>query len=481
MKNKRNRKSLSWFVLLCLVILCGCQDELPNLPDPGSEVPEQPVEPSEPEKTLTLQDVLGAIPAISDTTWMMEEEGANVYECIFRQPLDQFGESSYHLPQRIVIHFVSFDAPTVLMCSGYSLLYERCDVSRMLNANQIEVEYRYHGQSIPDGNYPDAAWSYLDSRQASADLHAIYEAFKPYFNSQWISTGVSKGGVNTAFYALFHPGDMDLYVPFAAPFFTSLEDERVGQWINNGVATTEVREQMIQFIRMALRRKEGVSRALPIVSDIYQGYDEEELVSFMPYLIFSTFLNRLAYEKLNLWSKQIPTEQATDAQLAAFILGDDQWKQRETLLKLKSVLTKSLVEEISDNPYYPQALKELGFYRMDLTPYAKELAEGLLTEQDALFWPYVGTAREQELLLPRYSNETTLRFLNEFLPTTTCKMIFVYGQNDYWTGAAIEEYPSNPNIQRFILPDVNHSDHVLSYPRMERYHIQQAIEKALAD
>lgn len=481
MKNQPKRSSWSWLALLCFVLFSSCQEELPNLPDSQPEVPEISVEPSEPEKTLTLQDVLGAISAISDTTWMMEEEGTNIYACTFRQPLDQFAESPYHLRQRVVIHFVSFDAPTVLMCSGYSLLYERCDVSRILKANQIEVEYRYHGQSIPDGHYPDVQWSYLDSRQASADLHAIYEAFKPYFKGKWLSSGVSKGGVTTALYALFHPGDMDLYIPFAAPFFTSLEDERIGHWINNGVATAEAREQMIQFTRMALRRKEGISKVLPLVSELYQGYNEGELVRFMPYLIFSTFLNRLAYETLNLWLKQIPTEQATDAQLAAFILGDDQWKQQETLMKLKSLLTKSLVEEISDNPYYPQALKELGFYRMDLTPYAEELAEGLLTKEDALFWPYIGTTREQELLLPKYSNEMTLRFLNEFLPSTTCKMIFVYGQNDYWTGAAIEEYPNNPNIQRFIVPDVNHSDYVLSFPRMERYHIQQAIEKALAD
>ena len=53
----------------------------------------------------------------------------------------------------------------------------------------------------------------------------------------------------------------------------------------------------------------------------------------------------------------------------------------------------------------------------------------------------------------------TQDFINNFLPTTTMPMIFVYGENDPWTGCAIPD-PTNPNIVKIIIPKGVHSDFI---------------------
>ena len=40
---------------------------------------------------------------------------------------------------------------------------------------------------------------------------------------------------------------------------------------------------------------------------------------------------------------------------------------------------------------------------------------------------------------------------------TTKKLIFIYGEDDPWTGAAIPD-PTNPNVKKYIIPHGYHSD-----------------------
>ena len=48
------------------------------------------------------------------------------------------------------------------------------------------------------------------------------------------------------------------------------------------------------------------------------------------------------------------------------------------------------------------------------------------------------------------------------LETTHKKLIFVYGEDDPWTGAAIPN-PSNPNVKKYIVPHGSHSDDFTKY------------------
>ena len=147
------------------------------------------------------------------------------------------------------------DRPTVLHTEGYALDYRGKNqldsigepmLVSVLDANCLQVEYRYHGWSLPEG-YTNK-WNYLTAKQHSDDLHAIVTAIKQSGvvgkNSKWLATGVSKNGMATAHYAYHYPNEMDAYVPFCAPFLSSLTDKRPYSYILTKEAFNENEEKM---------------------------------------------------------------------------------------------------------------------------------------------------------------------------------------------------------------------------------------------
>ena len=41
-------------------------------------------------------------------------------------------------------------------------------------------------------------------------------------------------------------------------------------------------------------------------------------------------------------------------------------------------------------------------------------------------------------------------------------MMFIYGEDDPWTGAAIPD-PTNPNVKKYIVPHGTHTDNFMQY------------------
>ena len=163
-----------------------------------------------------------------------------VYYFNFRQLIDHNNPSKGWFKQQCLLTLsgsLGNSRPTVLHTAGYALEpgSNRLDLIReptlvsVLEANCLQVEHRYHGWSLPEG------WTnnfhYLNAKQQSDDLHAVVTAIKKSgliaASSKWVSTGVSKNGMTTAFYAYHYPGEMDAYVPFCAPFLLSLDDKRL--------------------------------------------------------------------------------------------------------------------------------------------------------------------------------------------------------------------------------------------------------------
>lgn len=447
------------FAAAVLVAFPSCRKEEPQVPLPVEEPQE-------------IEAFLKSIPRVLSVERLEDgfEGFESAWKMTFDQPLDHFdGRTGHHIPQRVYLHFKSYDAPVVFYGTGYQILDYIPDVSKLLNANVIEFEYRYFGESVPDGMYPDVNWTYLTSEQASADLHDIYGAFKPAFRGKWVSSGVSKGGITSAMYARFYPDDMDLYLPFCAPFCKSLNDDSIGKWVSDGVATAEVREAMVRFIKMALRMQgdlcdEALSR------EEFKTASRDALAVMMPVYVINTFFNRLAYTPVGKWYPEIPGGESSAAEVLDFILGKDNAgaRQQERLkMDLTVALTKSGEDgaQVSANPYMPQARRELGYFSFDLAPFREEVEAGLVNEAHTRFGDSLGTPAERAAIT--YSDTLMVNFLGKFLPRTGAKMIFVYGQDDYWTGAGVRDNCGNPNIERFLVRDSNHTDSFLGYPHNE--------------
>ena len=112
-------------------------------------------------------------------------------------------------------------------------------------------------------------------------------------------------------------------------------------------------------------------------------------------------------------------------------------------------------------PYYVQSVLELGTYSYGFN-FLKNST--IINQEYMMEWEKVNIFSEVRLpeYTPRYSNAMMKGFLAN-LPATNKKMVFVYGGNDPWTGAAIPDaVTSNPNIKKFIVPEGTHNDEILT-------------------
>ena len=96
------------------------------------------------------------------------EGWAAAYELRIRQPIDPDNPDLGHFYQRVFLTHQSPDQPTVIVTEGYNRSRNRLyELTRLLDANQIMVEHRYTGESVPE----QMDWQYLNLKQATADLH----------------------------------------------------------------------------------------------------------------------------------------------------------------------------------------------------------------------------------------------------------------------------------------------------------------------
>ena len=76
-----------------------------------------------------------------------------------------------------------------------------------------------------------------------------------------------------------------------------------------------------------------------------------------------------------------------------------------------------------------------------------------------------------------------LAFLRNNRNTSKCKMLFVYGANDPWTGAAIPDPAADdPYIKKFVVPDGIHSGWInskIQYKVQDRDYIVNTVKQML--
>ena len=77
------------------------------------------------------------------------------------------------------------------------------------------------------------------------------------------------------------------------------------------------------------------------------------------------------------------------------------------------------------------------------------------------------------------SDKTELSYLvKDFLKTTDCKMFFVYGENDPWTGAAVDD-PTNENVKKLVIKNGTHNDAIYTYTTDERNQLMDFVKSIL--
>lgn len=206
------------------------------------------------------------LPDVIFTKIQTPENYEAAYKLMIKQPLDHTNPKAGHFYQKVYYSHISYDSPTAIITNGYNKGRNNItEVAALIKANQLNVEHRYFGESIPDSmNY-----QYLTFEQATADLHRIRTLFGKINTSKWISTGISKGGTTTIFYKYFYPDDVDVSIPYVAPLNYEYEEKRIYEFLDN-VGTEECRNDLTVLQKDLLKNS---NKILPLLEWYVKGRD----------------------------------------------------------------------------------------------------------------------------------------------------------------------------------------------------------------
>ncbi len=371
-----------------------------------------------------------------------------------RQPLDHSDTTKGFFHQKVYLSHKGFEQPTVIVTAGYDVNRNRIsELTGLLKANQIMVEHRYFGHSMPDS----IDYNYLNLEQATADLHHIRQIFANIYSTKWLSTGISKGGATTIFYRYFYPNDVDVSVPYVAPINKSYEEPRIYDFFDT-IGSDECRNKIRAFQVRILQNREQI---LPLLKFYSLGAD----VHYSYLSLAEAFEYAVMEYPFSFWQwghscDNIPSDTASVEEITEYFIAI-------------SGLTLFSDESIRHyNSHYYQSATEMGYYGYETSEF-KDLLVELPTDTNphATFFTFEMT---QEF------DGTLLVDVNQWLETEGDKFIYIYGGNDTWTASGVA--PNDKvDSEWFILKGKHHGTARISeMSTTERRKFISTIEKWLS-
>lgn len=522
MKKEMKRTARLWMLFAVITLLVvGCTDDNIN--------PTTPEKPDEPEEVVkTASEVLKEIEGVSDIKEEKDEDGNSVTSFYFKQPIDHKNPAAGTFVQYCVLHYKGSKHTTVMHTHGYSITTSKnakvrqLELAKILDANYLAVEHRYYyrstiGLSEEDTNKGISSnkvkadyWKYNTAEQSTADLHNIVTALKKsgYFDGKWVSSGVSKNGILTALYAYFYPNDMDVYVPFCAPFCDGAETTGIGKWLTNesGGKGTDLQKAVWDV----LNRMTTDDKLRDELANLYkeehggdakiQKYSTATAMLVLTYDYMANMFYKFCYRPTDEWDGVIPNENSSAELYYGFItLGKTKyWERLKNLRQLwddeelkgdddyEDEIDDDYEDEEDrdfdedDDPissrraasswtlkfhsflntiYFVHAASELGYFLYDWTI----LPENHLLSDSNIKW------LKNKQTIKRYNKwydvkyddgmmKSFLDFVKNNRTKDKCKMLFVYGGNDPWTGAAIPDPDKDdPCVKKYVVPNGTHN------------------------
>ena len=462
---------------------------------------------------------LSGIAGIYDVELRKGDDGTPIYYFKFTQYIDNFDSSKGIYLQQAALLFKGFDKDVVVHTCGYALQTDKFgfdDLSIYLDANQIDIEHRYFGSSLPE-DFENLTYTYLDASQQACDIHNLVSTLreKLFKNGKWVSTGTSKDGITTALQAFYSDiygwDDIDVFVPFCAPFMTgtlysdytySCNDKTPGVYLSNycgsGYEEGSVENTAYQRLRLIPyyictdptirdRAVKAVYQVEPaFYAKIMKQYNSHSYMSTgdvtkdLTALALNRFYEKLfvkfSYVPYSEWAKLVPDP----ALLASGNATEEDFQNFADFLtmdvnglaeKLKENETRTigerwwviLLQRRTNNtaPYYIQGYKELGLNDHD---YSLVDGDYLTAEEcDKVNYLFTGQA-EYQGLYPQDKGLLMRSFLEWAKTESTRPIIFVYAHNDPWTGAGIpdETAAANPMIIKVVDRIATHNNYFLS-------------------
>ena len=424
--------SLLWLALLCVVTTWAAPDE--------------------------LRQKLAALQGISGIEKLESEVYPEKYLVRITQQVDPKNPAAGTFTQRVVIGHVGFDRPTVIVTEGYGGAYAlnpkyQEELTKLLNANLVFVEYRYFLESTPEPKN----WDYLTAENSAYDLHHVHQTFRQLHQGKWISTGISKGGQTTCLYRAYFPDDVDFSVPYVAPLNRAVEDGRHEPFLRQ-VGTKAERDRILAFQKAVLKQKAAI---VPMLENYCQEHKLTFRIPMAEVLDYSVLEYPFA-----IWQWGTPVDQVPEPTASA----------ADLFKHLMEISEPSYFS--NEQPYVSfdvQACRELGYYGYDTAPF-----KGLLTIKSTKGYL-------NKLMLPtelidkvEFRPELYHKVYN-FLKDNVPKMIFIYGEIDPWSATRVPTFRGKKNEQIYIQPRGSHRARISNMPEEMKKQIMDQIHAWLAE
>jgi hypothetical protein len=336
------------------------------------------------------------------------------YKVFIKQLVDHQDPSKGTFNQQIWLSHMSFEKQNVIVTQGYESSYNSItEPARLIGANQLDVEHRFFGNSIPKG----MDYKFLTIEQATADLHHIREVFGAIYKKDWISTGISKGGETTVYYRYFFPNDVKVSVPYVAPLALSVEDPRIYHFFDT-VNTSECRQAVLDFQKRILQKRKKVVKQLKKLNAkdslrfTYLTFDQAFEYSILEY--------SFSFWQWNGECEGIPTSKTPLKQAVAH------------LNKVSSMAFFSDQEMKTLGSHYYQSGSQLGYYGYEMSDF-----KGLLPALSTM----AGGSNPSAIFMP---NKTPITFdgvlpskVLKWATTEGHKIIYINGAGDPWASTAV--------------------------------------------
>jgi hypothetical protein len=381
------------------------------------------------------------------------------YEILIEQYLDHGNPAAGKFKQRVILSDYNKYSPVIFVTEGYRADYALKDsyineLSKILEGNQIVVEHRYFGKSMPD----NINWDYLTMENACGDLHRIMKIFKRLYNNQnkWIATGISKGGTNTLAYKAYYPDDMDVWIPYVGPINFGVEDGRHEKYLTK-IGTQSCRNRILEFQKNILMNRDSIQ---PLLDSLIEAKSYTYPISNEEVLDYCVLEYSFSFWQWGNSCADIPSDTANFHKKFEYLISvsDPDYMTFESIKPIQS--------------FFVQAAKEMGYYGYDvkpLKPYLKiKDAKGYLSK---IFLP--------DNVSFKFSKKTST-FIQNTIQNDGNHVMMIYGEYDPWTASSLK-LDGKGKAVKIIIPKANHRTRIGNMPYAQKAEIYMLLETWLAE
>jgi hypothetical protein len=363
--------------------------------------------PAESALLLKIRALPGVVEA--QTTRFDARSFGEAFEIMFEQPVDHRRPDGAKFRQRLFLAHAGYDKPVVLVTEGYGARGVRAgELTRLLGGNQINVEHRFFGRSVPSPlNWPD-----LTVRNSADDLHAIVQVFKSVYTGKWVSTGVSKSGQTALFFKCFYPGDVDATVPYSAPMNVAQEDPRLYRFLET--AGDEATRARIKDYQRALFKHEA--ELLPLVAKWAEARKWTVGLGLAEAFEYGVLEYPFAFWQYGtIKPEDIP---APDAAATALF---------EHYQKINTFYFYTDEGQKAFEPFMYQAFTEIGYYNYDIAD-LKDVMKVLKSPTNQVLCP-----KGVSIVF----DPATMDRVYRFLQYEAARVLYIYGELDTWAATQV--------------------------------------------